>query len=221
MQQWGEYSTDVQLVLQRSALAPAAPGGPQRLQSPPPPHRDLRKSLTFSGGHGGASRRVQVGVPPPRPARPPLPPPYEVVRGHPPPPPAPRGSHNQWGGHRGNKDVYGELRPSGPRGPRPRELPPYRDPPPPISPQKVPCISPSGRSPLGGHRSPPPKPLLHPRDIQGGNDNHVMRVESPGSKEEIQIPTSIPTDIPDPVNCVEWNMTLPSTQVNLTPWVFN
>ncbi|KAK7078911.1 Ras association domain-containing protein 8 [Halocaridina rubra] len=88
LMKWGEYSNDVQFILQRSALDPKTPngpvgprpGGPQRVDpsgrslgstgqqnipegSKPPniSHRDLKKSLTFSGGHAEL-RRHEVGV---------------------------------------------------------------------------------------------------------------------------------------------------------------
>lgn len=90
LMKWGEYSNDVQFILQRSALDPKAPngqagprpGGPQRVDPPSRPaapvgshtgpegqrqsshtHKDLKKSLTFSGGHAEL-RRQEVGVPP-------------------------------------------------------------------------------------------------------------------------------------------------------------
>ncbi|XP_076028945.1 ras association domain-containing protein 8 isoform X2 [Oratosquilla oratoria] len=83
LMKWGEYSNDVQFILQRSALDPKAtngpaqpkPGGPQRVEPlgrPPAaqegsrnashPHKDLKKSLTFSGGHSEA-RKQEIGVP--------------------------------------------------------------------------------------------------------------------------------------------------------------
>ncbi|RXG67829.1 Ras association domain-containing protein 8 [Armadillidium vulgare] len=185
---WGEYASDVQFILQRTALEPKAdnrtdsktthgslssnqrtsqplPGGPQRItqkgsSSTLDPsqkstlqssfqNRDIKKSLTFSGGHtshlpistegvtsvqgsevgsfqssqGYISRVSPVTQHPhPYPSvhqesssghqrplyppssssarpmfsinRPPAPPPYELVRGHPPPPPPPTGSSN-------------------------------------------------------------------------------------------------------------------------------
>ncbi|KAJ8882683.1 hypothetical protein PR048_014495, partial [Dryococelus australis] len=56
---WGEYSSDVQFILQRSASRPQ-PGLTPTKSPPPDPagpdrNKDIRKSLTFSGGHQGWS----------------------------------------------------------------------------------------------------------------------------------------------------------------------
>ncbi|XP_071552978.1 uncharacterized protein RASSF8 isoform X2 [Panulirus ornatus] len=109
LMKWGEYSNDVQFILQRSALDPKTPngptalrpGGPQRVEPPSRPsvplgsqalhdrprqsphvHKDLKKSLTFSGGHAEL-RRQEVGSPSQPLAGPPT---LQAVQ----PPPGPR-----------------------------------------------------------------------------------------------------------------------------------
>ena len=96
---WGEYSNDVQFILQRSALEPKTSNGPSGLRpgghprvEPPSratlsqgpqatqdrqrqslhTHKDLKKSLTFSGGHADL-RRQDAGTPSPSQSGPPLP----------------------------------------------------------------------------------------------------------------------------------------------------
>ncbi|XP_045127413.1 flocculation protein FLO11-like isoform X3 [Portunus trituberculatus] len=98
LMKWGEYSNDVQFILQRSALEPKTSNGPSGLrpsghprveppsratlsQSPPVTqdrprqsphtHKDLKKSLTFSGGHADL-RRLDAGTPSPSQGCPPL-----------------------------------------------------------------------------------------------------------------------------------------------------
>ncbi|KAK3881839.1 hypothetical protein Pcinc_013745 [Petrolisthes cinctipes] len=105
---WGEYSNDVQFILQRSALDPKTPngacgsrtGGQQRVEPPSRPalaqgppaaqdrprqsphtHKDLKKSLTFSGGHAEL-RRLEGGASPPALAAPLQPGPHHGHSGY-------------------------------------------------------------------------------------------------------------------------------------------
>ncbi|XP_069681074.1 ras association domain-containing protein 8 isoform X2 [Periplaneta americana] len=152
---WGEYSNDVQFILQWSAFDGAKQHG--FVSPPPPPHesappdrnKDIRKSLTFSGGHhnvGVVKARPRLEV---RPEEEPLKPPDEdsALRASP--------SHHSDSiaspyGYRGGKREAPPYRdPPGPTSPPQRTLPPYRDPPPPVSsptrgtPPRTPGPSPS------------------------------------------------------------------------------
>ena len=77
LSKWGEYSNDVQFILQRSAFDGTKPQQqlPARLKitehgsmstpapiSPPDRNKDIRKSLTFSGGHHVTRTGDNVGV---------------------------------------------------------------------------------------------------------------------------------------------------------------
>lgn len=72
---WGEYSNDVQFILQRSGAATGTKPNPLVSKSPvsPPPspseppvppdrNKDIRKSLTFSGGGGSRETRRSDNV---------------------------------------------------------------------------------------------------------------------------------------------------------------
>ncbi|XP_063241293.1 LOW QUALITY PROTEIN: ras association domain-containing protein 8 [Bacillus rossius redtenbacheri] len=109
---WGEYSSDVQFILQRSASRPQP--GLTPTKSPPPDtagpdrNKDIRKSLTFSGGHQGWSelrRREDLEVR------------EELV---------PRSKEEKGSLSPGHQEGY--------RSPARREAPPYREPPSPTSP---------------------------------------------------------------------------------------
>ncbi|KAJ9591203.1 hypothetical protein L9F63_002274, partial [Diploptera punctata] len=160
---WGEYSNDVQFILQRSAFDGTKPQQqlPARLKiaehgsmsppapiSPPDRNKDIRKSLTFSGGHHVPRTMDNVGVVKARP---------RLEASHlntPDDDVTPRGSPSQYGSSDGTASPYGYRggkreappyrEPPGPASPQ-RTLPPYRDPPPPIS--SPPRPSPSQPSP--------------------------------------------------------------------------
>lgn len=130
---WGEYSNDVQLILQRSGgggnqSRPAPTSPPPSPSDPPPPpdrNKDIRKSLTFSGGGGGASRRCSEnrGVPPPQTLQ----------------------VKNQLAAGGGSSPSQQVQTPSPGEGGGKREAPPYRDPP-----------GPGGQRVLPPYRDPPP-----------------------------------------------------------------
>ncbi|XP_039287863.1 ras association domain-containing protein 8 [Nilaparvata lugens] len=173
---WGEYSNDVQLILQRSGgtatgggakpLGPASPTGgglgpasppPSPSDPPPPPDRnkDIRKSLTFSGGGAArqaleARRNENVGAPRN------VPPQSLQVKNQAAGNSSP--SHQVSPGDVGGGGGKREAPPyRDPPGPLQRVLPPYRDPPPPTTSTK------------------PNRNLLKEFDrASGGNDESVL-----------------------------------------------
>ena len=260
---WGEHASDVQLILQRSALEPKnaksaqplvhqrvpqnadTPVGNSTLSPTANSNKDLKKSLTFSGAHSPDHHQQQhisteVGVTPdfttppftsqplygdeminshPHPAshypnsapvtevppsafipqnqqphstrptrgvlRPPVPPPYELVRGNPPPP----HSSNQrrplsptYSGGSSPREFYRHPIPVGGSRP-PRELPPpYRDPPPPPLPSHPVLVKMASKGSM--------KPIPPPSDRLSGvqqkpddrnrfkNDSHTAMLEN-------------------------------------------
>lgn len=192
---WGEYSNDVQFILQWSSFDgtkqqlggqqlpmrlkiadplhgfphPSPPAPPHDSMSPPDRNKDIRKSLTFSGGHHVSRTGENVGVVK---ARPRLEVRSEEQAVDEPLKPSrchlsdeevtPQGSPSHHGSSEGTVSPYaywGKREappyrdPPGPASPLQRTLPPYRDPPPPVSSpaRSTPPRTP-GASPLQDYR---------------------------------------------------------------------
>ncbi|GFG29416.1 hypothetical protein Cfor_02617 [Coptotermes formosanus] len=180
---WGEYSSDVQFILQWSSFdgikqeLPARlkiadplhgfghtptspPATPHDAMSPPDRNKDIRKSLTFSGGHHVGRTGDNVGVRSEdrtvdetlKPSRCQLSDeevtPWDSPSHH----GSSDGTTSPYG-YRGKREAPPYRDPPGPVSPGQRTLPPYRDPPPVSSPARSTTPRTPGPSPSQDSRS--------------------------------------------------------------------